>query len=171
MPSCPPSRGTAPAWLSAVLAFALPACQGNPDDRIPVFPAAGKVTYRDKPLADALVVFQRADAPADPSKTAPNPTSRTTAEGTFRLGTYEPDDGAPAGRYLVGVSTARASSGESGPLAKRAGAPDVLKGRYADPRTSGLTAEIKEGANQLPAFALGLDAPAGSQTSVPHPNR
>lgn len=167
----PPARRAAPVWLSAALAVALPACQGSPSDRLPVFHAAGKVTYQDRPLADALVVFQRADAPTDPSRTVPNPTCRTVADGTFRLGTYEPDDGAPAGRYLVGVSTACPSSGESGPLVKRAGAPDVLKGRYADPKTSGLTAEIKEGANELPTFALNPDAPSGLKASIPRPAR
>ncbi|MBY0526132.1 MAG: hypothetical protein K2R98_22250 [Gemmataceae bacterium] len=55
-----------------------------------------------------------------------------TADGTFAL-----PDGAPAGVYAVTVQG-------------RAGLPD----NYADPRTSGMRAEVRQGDNRLPAFEL-----------------
>jgi hypothetical protein len=116
---------------------------------VPVYPTSGKVTYHDKPLAGALVVF----VPVKPDEKVPQPTSRTAEDGTFRLKTYDPDDGAPAGEYRVKIST-RFGGDESNPLAKSNPSADPLKGRFEDSHSSGLTAAVKPGQNELPPFEL-----------------
>ena len=71
------------------------------------------MTYKGKPVPDALVAFHPAGAapaaskPGDgPPAGPPRPTGKTDAEGKFKLHTYVGDDGAPAGDYQVTVSFA-----------------------------------------------------------------
>ena len=69
-------------------------------------------------------------------------------DGAFRLSTYASYDGAPPGRYAVLIvypSPAQKIDGENA-------GPDLLQGRYADPKTTPLRAEIKEGTNDLEPF-------------------
>lgn len=112
-----------------------------------------------------MVLLRRPDV----NPKVPSPMATTTADGSFILHTYEPDDGAPAGDYLVAISTAPTAT-KSGPSLKEVERPiDHLKGRYADPKTSGLKATIKPGSNELPPFDLkdvggpALPVPSGSR--------
>ncbi len=132
--------------------------------RAPVFKASGKVTFEGKPLAGALVVFRKAEV--DPK--IPSPMATTAEDGSFTLHTYEPDDGAPSGDYLVAVSTAPVGTREGGGYlgGKRKPTDDLLKGHYADPKTSGLKATIKPGENTLEPF----DLKAKSGAAVPPPS-
>jgi len=65
-------------------------------------------------------------------------------DGAFRLSTYDPNDGAPAGEYYVSVIWPTDGREDE----------DKLNGRYRDPKTSQLTATVKEGSNELKAFRL-----------------
>jgi hypothetical protein len=138
--------------------FWLPSCEpGAPAcGKHAVYPVEGKVLFQGKPLAGADVSFY----PADESKygeSVPRPTGQTDAEGRFRLMTYTQGDGAPAGAYIVTVSGLARPSSEPGSLLdpKRFMAKtDVLNGRFVDPKTSGLKAEVKEGNNSITPFEL-----------------
>ncbi len=69
------------------------------------------------------------------------------ADGTFRLTTNKPDDGALAGEYKVLiVEVGRKPLG--GPDAT-ALAPGVMDSRYSDPSTTDLKASVKPGTNQI----------------------
>jgi hypothetical protein len=116
---------------------------------VSVYPTAGKVTFKGKPLPNALVVFVPVKGPA----TVPQPSARTGVDGSFRLTTYDRDDGAPEGEYRVKVST-RFGGGESNPLSKDAASVGVLKGRFETSQTSGLTATVKPGQKELAPFEL-----------------
>jgi hypothetical protein len=61
---------------------------------------------------------------------------------------FEPDDGAPAGDYQVTIifPMNRYNKNQSG--------IDRLKGKFSDPKTSGLTATIEPKANELKPFNL-----------------
>lgn len=73
-------------------------CGGETDpNRKPTYPVSGKVTLEGKPVADATLTFS-------PEEGQPVATGRTDAEGRYTLTTYEPDDGAAEGKYLVLVS-------------------------------------------------------------------
>ena len=105
------------------------------------------MTLDGKPLAEAEVRFA-GDGFNPPLSHAPNGT--TDKDGTFRLNFRAAGDGAPPGRYKVAVTLhARDEQGY------RTG-PNTLPGRYANPETSGLTAEVvpSPGPNELPAFGI-----------------
>ncbi len=68
-------------------------------------------------------------------------------DGTFAVGTYGKDDGAPAGEYRVTVQCFNKVRGQDMPA-------NVLPARYAAPDTSGLTVRIQEGDNQLSPIQL-----------------
>jgi hypothetical protein len=139
------------------------ACNEVVPGRVPVYPARGKVLYKGNPLQGALVVFEPVGATAQGDSSANiagqlRATGRTGPDGSFQLRTYQGNDGAPAGLYLVGVSSVpQKSEGNlfsSAPAAKSKSNPDVLRGHYADPKTSGLKAEVKAQDNELPPIDL-----------------
>jgi hypothetical protein len=146
------TRRTFPANLSqAIAALALTglcfAC-AQKDQRKPVFPVRGKVLYNGKPAAGAFVVFH----PLSPSGAdVPRPRAHAAEDGTYHLTTHLTNDGAPAGEYAVTVTW-------PGPPPKGADredeGPDRLQGRYANPKTSGLRADVKDGGNEIPPFTL-----------------
>jgi hypothetical protein len=150
----------------AVIAFSVSACGGPSEERAPVYKTSGKISFEGKPLAGALVLFRQPEA--DPN--VPSPSGTTGEDGTFSLHTYEPDDGAPAGDYLVAV-TVRPLSRDSGvkytlPGEKKAEVPDAIRqGRYADPKTSGLKATIKPIENTLDPINLNSTGGASSSGS------
>src|SRR5262249_34544943 len=125
---------------------ALPLAASCSRDKLPLYPVAGKV-FVDKKAADGAIVWLHpVDAP-DPS--VPKPRGRVGKDGSFQLGTFAGDDGAPAGSYRVTVFWAAPGKGgdENG--------QSLLPARYQSPETSGLpVVTIAEGANDLPPFQL-----------------
>jgi hypothetical protein len=75
------------------------------------------------------------------------PMGMTDHEGKFEMETYAVKDGAPAGDYKVTIEWPAWRRGKKV-------APDKLGGKYAKPETSGLTAHVNKGTNQLPPFEL-----------------
>jgi hypothetical protein len=136
----------------AGIAFIVSACGGTSEERVPVYRTSGKITFEGKPLAGALVLFRKAEV--DPK--VPSPIGTTGEDGTFTLHTYEPDDGAPPGDYLVAVSIRPPNRDGGGGLAKKKDeAPAIIvRGRYADPKTSGLKATVKPIGNTLDPIDL-----------------
>jgi hypothetical protein len=108
-----------------------------------IYPVEGKVVWKDgapaKELAGSQVVFDL-------------PEKQTSArgviqeDGTFRLATNKPNDGALAGDYKVLVLETRKQVG--GPDSSNI-APGVMDARYYDPRTSDLRATVKPGTNTI----------------------
>jgi hypothetical protein len=145
------------SWIAA-LSAAIPSC-GPSDQGIALHPASGLVRFQGKPLPDVQLVFR--PVAINPALPTPVPIGQTDPEGKFRLSTANGAEGrlaegAPAGDYLVGISTPRRSDSANllkidGPKLKA----DPLNGRYSDPKTSGLKATIKPGSNTLGPFDLG----------------
>ena len=101
----------------------------------PEFPLAevsGKVTCKGKPLPEGTVLFVPQGGPAAASVLA--------ADGSYRLLSRKPGDGALIGRHKVAIIPP--------PHGKIANAPKVPP-KYRDPETSGLVAEVKKGENIL----------------------
>jgi hypothetical protein len=141
---------------------ALLACSQAPESLPPVYPIKGRVLYKGKPITGGTVVFERvgSDPPESKSTQGSGPlraTGRIAADGSFGLRAFPGTEGVPEGQYKVGVSSIPPRS--EGNLLDAAasaqkGNPDVLRGRYADPRTSGLRARVvKDQANE-PTFDL-----------------
>ncbi len=135
------------AW-ACCLAMA-PGC-GPADGRPRLYPASGRVTLGGKPLGGAFVLL-RAATPVD---TIPSPSAVTVEDGSFTLTTFETGDGAPEGDYLVAISTTPSRAEPGMDPGKGKAAADVLKGKFADPKTSGLKATVRPGSNTLGPFDL-----------------
>lgn len=111
------------------------------------FPVSGTVKLNGQPVAGATVIF----AP-DPAGT-PNSIAAsavTDASGNYSLRAYPPVKGAVPGKYKVAISKMELPpSAATGPNAHDAPPPPPLKSlipeNYADPKKSGLTADIPEG--------------------------
>ena len=131
--------------IVGVLVLGLASCRRGGDH--PVYPVSGKVFYKGKPAEWAQVTFVALD---DNDAKNRKPGGQVGADGAFRLSTYASYDGAPPGRYAVTIvypSPAKKIDGENA-------GPDLLQGRYADPKTTPLHAEIKEETNSLEPFNI-----------------
>jgi hypothetical protein len=120
-------------------------------DRVSVYPVRGKVLYQGRPAAGAQIVFHATASVASP--TVPIPRATVQVDGTFELTTYQSGDGAPEGRYDVSIVW-RGTVDSSGDPESGPDQVDRLGGRYADPDTSGLSAEVRPEETQLEPFEL-----------------
>jgi len=128
MPRLSSRRLAGPSLLAALIALGC----GSAERHVPVYPVKGSVKVNGKPAAKAAVTFH----PLSGDAKAPSPTGEVAEDGTFVLGTYSANDGAPAGKYAV---TVRWPTGSS-PIGGDADEEDKLGRRYSDPTTSGLKA-------------------------------
>jgi hypothetical protein len=80
------------------------------------------------------------------------PEGVTDESGAFSLRSYEPDDGAPAGKFNVTIFWPEPIP--EGADQEMFQPKDRLKEKYLDPETSGLTADVPVGGGELPTFAL-----------------
>jgi hypothetical protein len=138
------------SWHRAgvILAFflgisGLPGCG---DKRKPVFPVRGQVLVDGRPAENAIIIFHSLDPPG--SSREPRPRAVIGPDGRFEVTTYEPNDGAPAGNYRISVIWKTKS------LVGDSDEKNLLPVRYMSPRTSGLSATVEEGPNDLPPFQL-----------------
>lgn len=135
----------------ALLALLCSSCQRGRS----CYPVQGQVQVGGKPAEGALVIF----VPADANPLALRPTGNVAADGSFTLHSYDPEQrttytGAPAGPYVVTVTWPDAPAQEEENAVETVEPADRLQGRYGDPATSPLRAEVKEGTNVLPPFEL-----------------
>ena len=119
-------------------------------DRKPVYPVHGQVFDKDKKSAvGALVIFHPVD---ESSPKLIRPLAHVDEKGDFALTTYENNDGAPAGEYIITISWRQQPSKPSD--GNKAG-PDRLKGAYSNPKTSKLKFTItKQPDNAVPPIYL-----------------
>jgi hypothetical protein len=140
LPPVPPGCRTLLAGLAGALLL-LPCCKKS--DRRPVVPVQGEVFCKGKPAAKAQLTFYLQN---DPEPLIPNPNCKAQADGSFQVTTYDPNDGLPEGDYVVTITWQKHQilMGEEKPVGD-----DILKGRYADPKTSTLRAKIRKGLSPL----------------------
>ena len=127
-------RGRAAALAAALLALA--GCGGGMGQ------VDGKLVWGDgtpaKELEGSQVVF-------DSEELRTSARGVVGPDGGFRLGTNARDDGAPVGDYRVTVVENRRNANPDGTLLT----PAVLAPKYADLKTSGLTATVKSGTTPI----------------------
>lgn len=123
-------------WLSGVAVLCLVAAGCG--RRITLVPAEGRVTLDGKPVEFGAVMVQPAAGPAAQGK--------INGDGTFRLGTFKPDDGAIPGKATVRVMCRKDVTQPGG---EKAYGPSLIPDRYTRFDTSGLTVEIKAGMKPL----------------------
>lgn len=133
--------------LLAVAIMVVVGC-GAPDtsDRPATTAAGGTVTYNGAPVEGASVTFVA-------EKGGKGAVGKTDAAGKFTLMTFEPGDGAVAGKYGVMVMKRTEQPEEEVEDPQAPAAPpveDLLPKKYGNATTSGLTAEVTEaGKNQF----------------------
>ncbi len=133
-----------PAPSLACALFLLASCRADPNRPHPV---SGKVFFQKQPAHGAIVTF--VPLPGNDAKVTRS-SATVDKDGGFRLTTRRAYDGAPAGLYAVTIVYL---SPETMVEEQNAG-PDLLEGRFADPNTTPLRAEVKPGKNELDPFDL-----------------
>jgi hypothetical protein len=119
-----------------ILAFVLQ----DRGDRVPVYPVKGRVVFPDgTPVRLGTIELE-----STVHKTTS--TGRINEDGTFVLGTYSTDDGAPEGPHKAIVMQMVIADGTTEHV-KDHGKP--VDPRFANPRTSGLSFEVQPGENDL----------------------
>ncbi len=140
--------------IAVMAAFCAPGCGGTPGEHLPVVPVKGKITVKGQPAAWAWILL----SPVDKSGLRKNlsPRARCDDQGNFVLTTYDANDGAPSGDYLVSIQW-RGPSVEYAATKReeeKYRGPDRLKEKYSEPATSGLKATVGTSATELAPFAL-----------------
>jgi hypothetical protein len=140
----------------------LPACSDSLEDHPPLYPVKGKVIRNGKPMTGGTITFEYAgDGPDAPKGVGGGP-FRVTAkikDGAFNLIGYAGAEGMPAGNYKVGISELQGHT--EGNLFGRVevslptkGKAALTRDRYADPKSSTLTAQVSKDAPNEPVFDL-----------------
>jgi hypothetical protein len=130
---------------AGALVVLLSGCGGKRGPRL--YHVNGSVHINGEPARDMNVMFTPLSPPEDGS-TPLSPSGVTEEDGSFRLMSFEPDDGAPAGDYQVTISFPMSR------FNKNLNGIDRLKGKFANPKTSGLTATVEPKSNDLKPFDL-----------------
>jgi hypothetical protein len=133
-------RRTAPFLLFLCVV----SCEKNKYGENPPYPVSGRVLVNGKAAQRVVLVFHLA---GNNDEKCIMPEGVTDAEGRFFLSTYGNKDGAPAGDYYITAIWKPSGGG----IRNR---EDRLDGKYADPQSSGLTAHIERGKNELKPFEL-----------------
>ena len=126
------------------LCLCLASCSSKYGDH-PPYPTSGQILVDGQPVPKGVQVtfFHEGDW----GEKTIVPMALTDDEGKFEMTTYGTNDGAPAGDYKVTVEWPAYRRG-------RNRGPDKFGGTYAKKETSGLTAHVEKGKNQLPPFEL-----------------
>jgi hypothetical protein len=132
--------------MVAAVTCSLAGCSGKVG---PVcYPVRGQVSYKGKPLAEAMVVMHRLGGDVEGKQ---KPMAYTSANGEFAVTTLQPGDGAPPGDYAVTVELRAVQTGGEEPVRN---GPNVLPAKYAKPANSNIKFAVKEGENQIPAINI-----------------
>ncbi len=129
--------------LSMILACLCSAGCGK-DWRTDTHPASGRISINGQTPVGAIVQLIPTSAPVDERNS--RPWGLVKEDGTFALGTYETEGGAPVGQYAVTITWPDDPSVPS--------LNDRLAHRYSRPEQSKWKVTIKEGGNELPPIEL-----------------
>lgn len=133
-------------YVRALFALILPAIAvgcGAPEPA--VYEARGTLTINGVPVSNASLAFHCADG----DTSAACPVGITNDDGAFALTTFAANDGAPPGEYVVTLLWHDASKPVDECECIDPTQHDLLRGRYADAKTSELRATIRRKPNQL----------------------
>lgn len=143
-------RSQARAFNAAIVLAALAILPslgcGKADSRVPVHPVSGAIQFRGQPVTGAFVSLH----PKTAAEGVPNPRGTVAKDGTFVVSTYDGNDGAPEGDYVVTVQWYKPVR-QGNDLV---GGPNALPAKYASPRTSDVQIRVAAGENHLQAIQL-----------------
>jgi hypothetical protein len=143
-------------FLCLALACTASSCAKHNKDEVTVYPVSGQVLFDGKPTPGAIVILH---AVGDPDQKRPNPRALVDRDGNFRLTTYRPNDGAPAGDYVATVDWRKEGRGQ------RRGAPGLLPAKYGEAAQSPLHVTVAPTTDHLQPF----DIPRPEETAAVGP--
>jgi hypothetical protein len=133
--------------FSATGLAALSGCSDSDSVRVPVHPVLGIISFRGQPINGAFITLHaKSAAPVD----VPPPRASVAADGSFALTTYDGNDGAPTGDYVLTVQWYRPIK-QGGDWV---GGANVLPKKYASPHTSDVRVTVAAGDNRLQPIRL-----------------
>lgn len=115
---------------------------------VAVHPVQGKVILDGQPLANAAIVLHRVGDSKLPLNL--HPRAKASEDGTFKLETFDPADGAPDGDFVATVFLTQETEVDG---EKQAG-PNLLPAVYAKPETSPLRLKITSSTKELHPLEL-----------------
>ena len=138
--------------LAAGIAIGVAGCGSAPKEGPETVKVTGTVTLDGEPLAGAYVTFS-------PKTAGPPAFGETDGQGRFSLQTFEPGDGAIAGKYLITVTKMASQRTmefedeaakeeylrQHGDQASQPKFVNDVPDKYSNRKTSGLTTEISMG--------------------------
>lgn len=104
-----------------------------------LYPVRGQVFFEGEPAVGALVIFVPKDTKSSQAQLA---SALVAEDGTYGMGTHRAKDGALAGEYVVTIWRRPGREGK------------MLAARYGSRQTTPLTATVKMGPTEVPAFQL-----------------
>ena len=140
------------AELRIAALFCLLLIMGCGDQPTGYLPVSGSVkTKAGEGCAGAMVVFH----PVAGNQTTRKKSIATCDEhGAFELTTTRLGDGALAGEYVVTVVWYRQQENDPSVLSETSKGPDLLSGRYENPKSSELTAIVTQGGENCFDFVV-----------------
>lgn len=142
-----------PAILLLLATVSLGCSSGEPSlipGRNPTIPVHGKITLDGSPIEGATVMFFS-------EKLMITSYGKTDETGTYKLTTYEPGDGAPAGHYQVSVKKSEQTIVETSDhpaIPPKAKTSELLPPQYSEFESSKLKAVVAEGGHNAFQFNL-----------------
>jgi len=119
------------------------------------YPVSGQLFVANQPAPGARIYFQPVDGGKPEGWTGGYPRATVEADGSFQVTTYEAQDGAPEGEYVLLVEWRESSLGAEGDEPAEASRPaDRLGNRYMDAASSSLRATVKTEPTTLPRIDL-----------------
>jgi len=138
--------------LVPVVSLATIGCGSAQDpNRLPVFPATGKISFKGVVPDGAYVALHSKTNAKAPNGQEVVPTAKVKSDGTFDLSSYAANDGAPSGEYKVTVEWHKTIKPAGGDPTL---GPNLLPPQYSKADTSPLTVIIATGPNQLNPIVL-----------------
>jgi hypothetical protein len=133
--------------MIALAAFVFAGCGQGDAGRVPVHPVQGAIQFRGQPIVGAFVsLHSQNGAMAE----IPTPRATVGSGGQFALTTYDGQDGAPEGEYVLTVQWYKPVRQGN----EVVGGPNVLPVKYARPQTSDVIVRVAAGENRLQPIQL-----------------
>ena len=133
--------------IALLVTAVLGGCGGPSKPWEVVVPVSGQLTFEGKPVSGAQITLYPTSTEVPDSV---RPSATTTEDGSFVLGTFGANDGAPVGDYKASVVWFKVVDVGSGPVR----GDNVLPQKYSNPEASGITVTIDAPETKVTAIAL-----------------